>query len=589
MATSQSLAHLITAFRTLTEQPTAFLTKDANRADAFKTLSKVVFDHSRTSALDVPHSAALSELLTGAEFDDEQVWQQLELDNRLNIDSTVKRVASVLVQGDGEFFRTSAGSPARTGSPEDRLENEEESGIESHNGEDSDVAEHQFEDDSDFAEDDEKDVTDDEDIAREDQNLPEGDSEEDDEEDDLMGEAEKETDTAQTSSAAARRAPGPASELDDNFFRLSEMNEFLLEDERRGNRRSEREIDYFAEDDDDEERDEDDYKYDDFFDPPPGAAQLGPLLKAPVRAAEKSTFEKRQEKLKDRIKEMEEEAVSEKPWQLGGEVSATKRPENSLLEEFLQFDHVMRQPPVITEEVSQKLEDLILQRIKDKAWDDVERKVKAKGVDPYEYKKKLVLEETKAKQSLSQIYEQEYLKKVAATDNEEEKAEHIAIRKSLSGLFIKLDALSNFHFVPKPVAPDIKIVNNLPTLVVEEVQPSTVATSQLLAPEEVQAKKKGELTGLTEASETDKNRSRRKKKLRQKIKGLHQKGKEEAAEKAAKKVEKAKTKGGSSGAFFDKLQDTVKAEQAAKTPDGKESKKRKKDAADGKSVKKFKL
>lgn len=120
----------------------------------------------------------------------------------------------------------------------------------------------------------------------------------------------------------------------------------------------------------------------------------------------KSSFEKRQEKLKEKIKSLEEEAVFVKPWQLGGEISAMKRPENSLLEEFLQFDHVMRQPPVITEEVSRKLEDVILQRVKDKAWDDVERKAKPKNTDPYEFKKKLILDEAKSKKSLSQIYEQ---------------------------------------------------------------------------------------------------------------------------------------------------------------------------------------
>jgi len=43
------------------------------------------------------------------------------------------------------------------------------------------------------------------------------------------------------------------------------------------------------------------------------------------------------------------------------------------------------------------------------AWDDVERKVKQTD-EVYEYKKKIVLDQEKSKLSLSQLYEQEYLK-----------------------------------------------------------------------------------------------------------------------------------------------------------------------------------
>jgi U3 small nucleolar RNA-associated protein MPP10 len=169
-----------------------------------------------------------------------------------------------------------------------------------------------------------------------------------------------------------------------------------------------------------------------------------------------STHEKRLAALQQQIAALEAENVSKKDWTLMGEATSRIRPHDSLLEEDLEFERVMKAVPVITEEVVSGLEDRIKARILEGRFDDVVRK---RPVDdkPFLQSRFFELQDTKSKQSLAQIYEDEYTAVqtggVAGEDRDGKlKAEHEEIIKTWEAVSSKLDALSNAHFTPKAVS-----------------------------------------------------------------------------------------------------------------------------------------
>lgn len=501
-------------------------------------LTKNVYDFAKEQSYKKNRNTnALPELVTEG-FDEEQIWQQLELQNEGEITHFLSDISTVLSESKKLVIPVSSRKPELIHVGNDNLDQEDEG---------------------------------------------------------MSDEKESEDEDVEIKSNSRKRKHKKSSIVDDKFFKLQELDEYLIKEERKEKQgedagSDDESVDLFndvSEEEDGDNPEEKKYiKYADFFDSPDSENEQADKSKNSdlddsIRDFEeeledeemdldeededdetvkrvrfnltndsdetdslenktnhnkedkeekmeentepKSTLEARQERLLMRIEELEEEAVSEKPWQLKGEVSGTNRPHNSLLEEFVSVDVNTRPAPLITEETTMKLEDIIKQRIKDKAWDDVEKKFKPVET-PLEYKKKLMLNQEKSKESLSQIYEKEYLRQKQSLDpeNDEKKEEtpqsHHEIRQMMRSLISKLDALANYHYTPKMAKPEIKIISNVPAINMEEVAPVTATDATLLAPEEIKAKQRGDLIGKAERTKTDMKRERRRKKSRQRAK-----------------------------------------------------------------------
>ncbi|KAF9267796.1 Mpp10 protein [Marasmius fiardii PR-910] len=261
----------------------------------------------------------------------------------------------------------------------------------------------------------------------------------------------------------------------------------------------------------------------------------------PVSHQDLSTHEKRMAALTEQISELEAENVAKKDWALLGEADSRSRPQNSLLEEDLEFERVQKPVPVITEDVVQNLEERIKARIREGHFDDVVR------IRPFEDKPFLPsrffeLNDSKSKQSLAQIYEEEYIASqtggVAGEDRDGKlKKEHAEIEKLWEGICGKLDALCNTHFTPKQPKATISTVSNVSTATLESALPTTQSASTMLAPEEVFAPQASDLRARSELTPAEKQALRRKeRKARKKNR--------DALDKSVDKYAKAK-KGGS--------------------------------------------
>ncbi|KAI1126354.1 Mpp10 protein-domain-containing protein [Nemania abortiva] len=250
----------------------------------------------------------------------------------------------------------------------------------------------------------------------------------------------------------------------------------------------------------------------------------------------RSMHERRQAKLAEEIRRLEAANVAKKDWTMSGEARAIERPMNSLLEEDLDFEHAGKPIPVITPDVNESIEDLIKRRILAREFDEVIRRRPDAAEFSSNTRRGLAnVEDTKSKQGLAEIYEEEHVKNAnpdsyVSKSDEKLRKEEKEIEQMWKEVSSKLDALSSWSYRPKPVAPTLTIVPDVATISMEDAQPTTAqgvgGGDHTLAPQEVykagkENAEKGEIvtkSGLPvakqEMTREDKTRKRRREKER---------------------------------------------------------------------------
>ncbi|KAI8083748.1 U3 small nucleolar ribonucleoprotein complex, subunit Mpp10 [Thamnidium elegans] len=531
------------------EKPQVFFTSNQKIADSAIEMAKHFYDN--VKQVEKVQFSPFTELLTEG-FDNDQIWEEIASQNEPFLDyakSTLKSLSKRPVKEYSEE-ESESGESMDLDQGADQDEEMEEA-------EQSDEELEQAEEQTD------------EELEQELEQDKELEQEQTDEEEEENDDLEEEVEVKETKKK-------PTSEVDDKFFNLDEFNKWTEKQEEldmmsdREDQDDEFDFDQDLDEEEDSEEEEDgadatDLNYEDFFgndekteykrptkpkkkeyeeelvssaeeeDEEEELESDGEGVQASVRdlfgaeedeeeeidGKQKSTFQKQQERLAAQIEGYEEENVSDKHWTLRGEANAKIRPVNSLLEEDLEFEHANKPVPVITEESTNTLEEIIKKRILDNMFDDVERKVDP-NLRPFIPSKRVEISDEKAKQSLADMYEDDFVRKqtgseqVDARDEALEK-DHAEITELFTTLCHKLDALSNFHYTPKAPKPEMTIVSNSAAISMEEVTPVNVSDATLLAPEEVYEKKRGEVKTAAEMEQDERKRLRaQKKKLKRK-------------------------------------------------------------------------
>ena len=325
--------------------------------------------------------------------------------------------------------------------------------------------------------------------------------------------------------AQVGRNSQPQTSFEDNFFRLSDMERFVRQAERKaededqqgdqGDEDEDGEDEDYLENDEEVQRalvgddvgglDDPGYKYTDLFGEQSTLStrrerrsehsQLQSQQEAGRKRKLRTTHERVAEEVEEQARELEEENIGEKEWYMKGEAKAKERPKDSALEVDLEYDHAHIPAPEPSEEQTKSLEDLIKRRINDNEFDDVIRIPPQDEQRQSKSRNQVELDPEQSQKGLGEVYEEEYMRNSSGTffapRQDAERQLHDEARSVFKLLCAKLDAMSHLHVSPAAAGKSADTIEsgkrndtNEPALHAEEALPTMASAEARVTPEE---------------------------------------------------------------------------------------------------------
>ena len=292
----------------------------------------------------------------------------------------------------------------------------------------------------------------------------------------------------------------------------------------------------------------------------------------------------------NQIKKIEEKMISnKKDWSTKGEVLGKERPKDSLLTKAMDFELGLKAPPIPDREFTDKLENMIKQRIIDDLFDDP---IKKDIINLNEQKKaENELDFEKSKKGLGEIYEEKYL----GNENTESKVDEIKkecddLCNQLFDIFKQMTNGTATPYGLKGKKEKIGNITNIPAIQIEDIgnfvsdnTDKIKSGKEMINIKKIRNKNKEEMT--SEELRNIHNRKKRniksrihkkenKKKMEELTKTLGSKFEakikmKQEKNKKMEKMDKTQGKEYKSGKFFDKINEMATKEDEKKKKNNK--------------------